>query len=124
MTAPNIVGLNTLTGITTTFALTTLPEVIITNAASSNQVYKVNSILVSNKDGTNAADLNIKFHPHAAAGAGTSISLMHTVSVAADSTLVAVDRAAAFYVEEGQSVVAYAGAASDLDLLASYEIIE
>tara|TARA_R100000005_G_C4941273_1_gene165662 strand:+ start:399 stop:773 length:375 start_codon:yes stop_codon:yes gene_type:complete len=124
MTAPNIVGLNTLTGITTTFALTTLPEVIITNAADSNQVYKVNSILVSNKDGTNASDLNIKFHPHAAAGAGTSISLMHTVSVAADSTLVAVDRAAAFYVEEGQSVVAYAGAASDLDLLASYEIIE
>lgn len=124
MAAPNIVGVNTLSGITTAIPLTTIPQVIISNPASSNQVYKLNTILVSNIDGSNSADVNIKFHPHAAAGAGTSVSLTHTVAVAADSSLVALDRAAAIYIQENQSVVAYASANSDLDIIASYEVIE
>lgn len=124
MAAPNIVGVTTLTGITTTRALTVIPEVVIANSAGSNRVYKVNTILVGNMDGSNAADVNIRYHPHSEVGAGTSFAIAHTVAVAADSTLVAIDRASSFYVQEGQSVVAYASASGDLDLLASYEIIQ
>lgn len=124
MAAPNIVGVTTLTGITTATSLTTIPTTFVTNASGSNRVLKINSILVSNIDGANSADVNIKYHPHGAAGAGSSISLAHTIAVAADSTLVALDRASAIYVQEDQSLVAYASANSDLDLVCSYEIIE
>lgn len=124
MAAPNIVGVTTLTGISTSINLGVVPTSFVSNDVGTNRVLKINSILVSNVDGTNSADVNIKYHPHGAAGAGTSISLAHTIAVAADSTLVALDRASAIYVQEGQSLVAYASAASDLDLICSYEIIE
>jgi hypothetical protein len=122
MANPNIVNVSSILGKTDTFALTTTAANLVT--ATANTVFKINTILISNIDGSNSADVNIKYHPHGAAGAGTSISLAHTIAVAADSTLVALDRASAIYVQENQSLVAYASANSDLDLVCSFEIIE
>ena len=53
MAAPNIVGVNTITGITTYLSLAdTNATVLVTNAASSNYVYKINTIVVANDDGS------------------------------------------------------------------------
>ena len=123
MAAPNIVGVVTVTGITTALNVTTTPTVFLGNAVNSGKVMKVNSIIVSNIDGSSAADINIKYHTASAVGAGTSISLAHTISVAADSTLVALDKASTIYVQEGQSLVSYASANGDLDITCSYEEI-
>lgn len=124
MAAPNIVGVTTITGITTSVNLTTTPETFLSNPSGSNCVYKLNNILVSNKDGTNAANVYVKFHAYGAAGAGASFSMAHEISVAADSSLVVLDKASAIYLEENKSIVAYASANDDLDLLASFEIIK
>ena len=58
----------------------------LSNAASSGYVYKVNTILVSNTDGTNPYNISINKYSAAALG-GTAYSLASTISVPANSTL-------------------------------------
>ena len=100
MAAPNIVNVATITGKTATVALTTTSQTtLVSNAASSNAVYKINMIQVANVDGTNACDITIDVHS-AASGGGTAFSLIATASVAADSSLVVLDKNTAIYLEE------------------------
>ncbi len=81
MAAPNIVNVSTITGKTTYAALTTtLTTVLLANSASSGKVFKINSIMISNVDGTSAADVTIDINT-AAAGSGTSYALANTISV-------------------------------------------
>ena len=123
MAAPNIVNVSTIVGVTTFLSLgSTSPTVLVSNAAGSNYVYKINSIIVANDDGTNSADITVAIHD-AAAGSGTAYKIAHTVSVAADSTLIVLDKASSIYLEENRSIVVTASAASDLDVVCSYETI-
>ena len=123
MAAPNIVGVTTIVGITTFLDLTTTDAtVLLSNAASSGKVFKVNTIVVANDDGAAAADITIKLHD-AAAGAGTSFALASTVAVTQDSTLIALDKASSIYLEENRSITVTASAANDLDVVCSYEEI-
>jgi len=123
MAAPNIVNVSTITGKTATVALsTTSATQLVSNAASSNAVYKINMIQVANVDGTNACDITIDVHS-AAAGGGTAYSLISTASVAADASLVVLDKNTALYLEEDRSITATASAANDLEIIVSYEEI-
>jgi hypothetical protein len=123
MAAPNIVNVTTITGKTTYAALTTtLTTVLLANAASSGKVFKINSIMVSNVDGTNAADVTVDINT-AAAGSGTSYALANTIAVPADATLSVVDKTNSFYLEEDKSILGGASANSDLEIVISYEEI-
>jgi hypothetical protein len=96
--------------------------VIVSNSASSGQVFKINTIVVGNIDGTNTANITLKIH-NAAAGAGTSVAFANTIDVIADSTLVVIDKASSIYLEENRSITATASAADDLSITCSYEQI-
>jgi hypothetical protein len=95
---------------------------VVSNAASSGKVFKINSLIVSNVDGTNAADITINYYSAAALG-GTATQIVSTVSVPADSSLVVIDKNTSFYLEEDKSIGATAGSANDLKVLVSYEDI-
>ena len=124
MAAPNIVGVTTITGITTMLSLAnTSATVLVSNAVDSGYLYKINTILVANDDGTNAADITVALHDQDDGG-GTAHKLGHTLSVAADSTLIVIDKASAIYLEEDRSIVVTASAGGDLDVTCSYERIE
>ena len=123
MAAPNIVNVSTIIGKSATVALTTTSQTaLISNAASSGKVFKVNMIQVANVDGTNACDVTVDVHS-AASGGGTAYSLVSTVSVPADASLVVLDKNTAVYLEEDRSITATAGTASDLEVIVSYEEI-
>ena len=123
MAAPNIVGVSTITGKTSTTSLTTTSSTsIVSNAASSGKVFKINMIQIANVDGTNACDITIS-HNSAAAGAGTNSEIVSTISVPADASLVAIDKNTAIYLEENKSITATAGTANDLKVIVSYEEI-
>jgi len=123
MANPNIVNVTSILGETTYAALTTtLTTVLLANAASSGIVYKVNSIMVANVDGTNAADVTVDINT-AAAGSGTSYALASTISVPADATLNLVDKNSSFYLMEDKSIIGGASANGDLEIIISYEII-
>jgi hypothetical protein len=124
MAAPNIVGVTTITGNTAYISLAdTLETELVSNAVGSNLVYKINSIIVANDDGTNSADISVAYNT-VAAGAGANIWLAKTVAVPADTTLVVLDKASSIYLEENRSIVVQASAANDLDVICSYEIIQ
>jgi hypothetical protein len=123
MAAPNIVGITTVIGLTTAVSLgSTTPTRFISNAANSGKVFKINSLFVSNIDGTVSANITINHH-FDAAGAGTSVSISRTVAVPANSTLIVLDKASSIYLEENRSLTATASAAGDLAVTCSYEEI-
>ena len=123
MANPNIVNVTSILGETTYAALTTtLTTVLLANSAASGKVYKINSIMVANVDGTNAADVTVDINT-AAGGGGTSYALASTISVPADATLTLVDKNSSFYLMEDKSIVGGASANGDLEIIISYEII-
>ena len=123
MAAPNIVNVSTITGKSFYLALsTTSATELVSNAASSGKVFKINMIQVANVDGTSACDVTVDYHTAASAG-GTAYSLVSTVSVPADASLVVLDKNTAMYLEEDRSISVTAGTANDLEVLVSYEEI-
>ena len=123
MANPNIVNVTSILGETVIGALTTtLTTVLLTNSASSGKVYKVNSVMISNIDGTNAADVTLDLALNEL-GTSTAYSIATTISVPADATLNLIDKNSSFYLMENRSLIGGASANGDLEYLISYEII-
>lgn len=123
MAAPNIVNVTTITGKTDQINLTTTSATaVVSNAAASGKVFKINSLVVSNVDGTSAADITVAVYSEDDIG-GTATELVSTVSVPADASLVVIDKNTALYLEEDMSIGATAGTANDLKVVVSYEEI-
>lgn len=119
MAAPNIVNVSTITAKTVGAALTaTLTTDILANAASSGKVFKINTILVSNIDGANSADVTVDYYNGSA-----GFKIANTIAVPADSTLVLTDKNNVLYLEENTKIRGGASAASDLEIIISYEEI-
>jgi hypothetical protein len=116
MANPNIVNVSSIYGKTDTFALTTTSANLVT--ATANTVFKINSILITNIDGTNAADVTISYYD-----GSTTRAIGSTISVPADAALNLIDKNSSFYLEENEIISGSASANSDLTCLISYEII-
>jgi hypothetical protein len=123
MANPNIVNVTTIYGNSSQTALsTTSATSLVSNAAASGKVFKINSIVVANVDGTSAADITINVYSAAALG-GTAFAIASTISVPADASLIVTDKTTSFYLLENQSIGAIAGTANDLVVTASWEEI-
>lgn len=122
MANPNIVNVTSITGETDVGTFTTTAAVLVANAASSGKVYKINTIIASNIDGTNDGAVTVSINS-AAGGGGSAIELASTVTVPADATLVVVDKNSSFYLEEDKSITGLANAASTIEYVISYEVI-
>jgi hypothetical protein len=123
MANPNIVNVAAIYGNSSQTSLTTTSATsLVSNAAASGKVFKINSITVANVDGTTAADITINVYSAAALG-GTAFPVVSTISVPADATLIVTDKTTTFYLLENQSIGATAGTASDLVVNASWEEI-
>jgi hypothetical protein len=130
MAAPNIASLTTITGKTTYFTPTgTTAVVLLQNAASSNNVLKINQIVVANVDGTNAVDCTVSIYTNggvaqgSAPSGGTAYPIASTISVPADASLIVVDKTTGIYLEEGTSISITSGTASKLTFSVSYELM-
>jgi hypothetical protein len=123
MAAPNIVNVTGIYGENSSVSLTsTSATSIVSNAASSNKVLKINTLIVSNVDGTNACDITINKYSAAALG-GTAFAIASTVSVPADASLIVIDKTTSIYLKENESIGATAGTANDLIVTCSWEDI-
>ncbi len=121
MAAPNIVNVSTITGKSFYLALAnTSATQLVSNAASSGKVFKINMIQVANVDGTDACNVTVNYHTQDDIG-GTAYSLVSTVSVPADASLIVLDKNTSLYLEEDRSISVTAGTANDLEVIVSYE---
>lgn len=127
MANPNIVNVTSILGGNAGWNLSATPtDTLMT--VDSGKVVKLNSIIVSNVDGTNAADVSVFIDGLGTGasgvtttGADATVYIAKTISVPADATLVLLDTP--IYMMEGDILKGGASAASDLDLLVSYEVI-
>ena len=126
MANPNIVAVTTILGNTSTNLISSTADpfatALVNNAASSGKVYKINSIVVANVDGTSAADITIKIFSQDDLG-GTGTAIASTISVPADASLIVTDKTTSFYLLEDKSIGATASAANDLVVTISWEEI-
>ena len=119
MTAPNIAGLSTVTGKTVGAAVGTSVADLVANAASSNKVFKINSLVISNVDGSNTAQITVILQK----SGSSDYHLAKNIDVPAKSTLIIVTKETQVYLEENDKIRVQASAASDLQAVCSYEEI-
>jgi hypothetical protein len=118
MANPNIVNVSDIRGKTAVQSIGTSASAIVENASSSGKILKINSLIVSNIDGTNVCDISAYVVRSA-----TNYALASTITVPADATLVVISKDTAIYLEEGDSITLLASAVGDLQAICSYEEI-
>jgi stress response protein SCP2 len=118
MTAPNIVNVVTITAKSAVQAVATTATDIISNAAGSGTVLKVNVLQVANVNGTASATITASIYR-----SSTEYKIAHAIPVVAASSLTIIDKSTAIYLEEGDSLRLTSGTAAYLHAVCSYEVL-
>jgi len=132
MAAPNIVNVTTITGVTTFhagIAVTTGGRgdlgitTVVSNAAASGKVLKINSLVAAGIADTTGVTLQY-FNDVNHVSASSTVSIAMTVSVPTFSTLVLISKENSVYLEENTSLGIFAQPnAGSIDVVCSYEEI-
>lgn len=122
MAAPNIVNVTSIIGNSLSVAVLTTATQLASNTAASGKVFKINSIVIANVDGSTAADVTVNIYSEDDLG-GTPLEIVSTISVPAAASLIVTDKTTTFYLLEDQSIGALASAAGDLVATISFEEI-
>jgi hypothetical protein len=123
MANPNLLAATTVSGVTATLTPgSTAATVLLSNAASSSTVMKINQIVAANVNGTSAVDVTVTINS-AAAGGGTAFPIASTISVPPDASLIVVDKTTGLYLMEDKSIVVTSGTSSGITYSISYELI-
>ena len=114
MATPNLVNIATITPKNAMGSLGDTNRTTMIDVAAESAV-RIDTILISNDDGTNAADVTIEISND---NGSTYYKIASTISVPADSTLSMIDTP--IYLDETDLIAITAGAANDLDYHVSY----
>lgn len=117
MAAPNLRSPSTVTGKTATAALTTSLVAVLTNAAASGKVLKLNTIRAAN---VAAGSITVDVAHYRGT---TTTYLLKGGTVDAGKTLITTDKNEYVYLEEGDELRAKASAGTSVDLTINYEEI-
>ena len=117
MATPNIVNSTSINGFNVCGAVTTSAVDIIDVPA--DKLYKVNTLLISNVDGSSAADITVSVSND---NGSNYYHIAKTISVPADSTLTLLSTD--LYLDETDLLRVQASANSDLEYVASGVIID
>ena len=130
MASPNLANVTTITGTTTNYTPSgTTAVVLLPNAASSGQVYRINQIVAANVNGTSAVNATVSLYTNGAVAqgsapsGGTAYPIASAISVPAGASLIMVDKTTAIYLMEGTSITVTSGTASGITFSISYEIM-
>ena len=116
MATPNIVNVATINAKNAAGAITTSRASAVDVPAE--KVAKINTILIANIDGTNAADVTIEVSID---NGSNYVAIAKTISVPADATLSFLEKP--IYLDETDLLAVTASANSDLTYFVSYEEI-
>ena len=127
MANPNIVNVSSIVGGNAAWALTnTITTTLMT--VSDEVIVKINSLIVTNIHGTNAATVSVDINGLGSSITGVTVNgplatcrLASTMNVPADDSLVLIDKP--IYLMEADVLRGGASAASTLELFASFEVI-
>lgn len=114
MAEPNITAVSSILGKMAVLVVTTSPVAILTTA--TGHVSKCNSLIISNIDGTDNADVDVDIFRSSVA-----YSIAKTITVPADASLDILSNH--IYLQEGDAIRITANATGDLHAVLSYEDI-
>lgn len=117
MAAPNLIQVTSVYGRSISTSVGTAVTTVVSNPTSSSKSYKLNSLYISNIDSAGTVRVSVDFFR-----SGTSIRLIDRMEVAPGDTLIGMSRDTSIYLEEGDSLRAYADVAGRTHLVLSYEI--
>lgn len=130
MANPNLLAATTATGTTTYLTPSaTTAVVLLPNAASSGQVFKINQIVATNVNGSAAVNTTVSIYTNGGVAqgsgpsGGTAYPIASTISVPANAALIVVDKSTQLYLQEGTSITVTSGTASGITYSISYEVI-
>ena len=130
MAAPNIVNVATITGVTTYIAgVSTVGtgngiSTVVTNAASSGKVVKINCLIATSIGTTTGVTVNHYNSASQFTGAAATVSLASTMTVPTFSSLAVIDKTNSIYLQENEQLAVIAQSnAGTLDVVCSYEEI-
>ena len=130
MANPNLLAATTALGTTTYLTPSgTSAVVLLPNAASSNQVFKINQIVATNVNGSSAVNATVSIYTNGAVAqggspaGGTAFPIASTISVPANAALIVVDKTTQLYLQEGTSITVTSGTANGITYSISYEVI-
>jgi hypothetical protein len=122
MAAPNIVNVTSIiAGYSAQIPSNTSANILLTNAAASNSVVKVNSIVITNVTDT-IASTTVALNS-SASGLGTSYRIAYNIYVPPNASLQLVDKGNFLYLTEDKSILITSGTASALEYVAVFETI-
>ena len=122
MAAPNIVNVTTIiAGLAVAAPANTTANTLVSNAASSAAVIKVNSLTCTNVTGSSAT-VTVSVNS-AAAGGGTPYRLAYQIAVPAASSLQLIDKGNFVYLTEDKSIVVTSGTSAAIEYVTRYETI-
>ena len=116
MANPNLFNATSVVAKTAVQAIGTSATAIVTNSSSSNKVFKLSALYISNVDGTNDATVNVDVYR-----SSTAYHIAKTINVPADTTIDVLSKPV--YLEEGDTLRLTASETSDLEGVCSYEEI-
>ena len=119
MAAVNLVNVTSINGFNVCGAVTTSATNIIDVPA--DKLYKINTIIISNVDGTNSANITIEISRD---NGSNYFHIAKTVAVPADATLVVLDKNSGIYLDETDLLRVTASANSDLEYVISGEVLD
>jgi hypothetical protein len=130
MANPNLLAATTASGTTTYLTPSaTTAVVLVPNAASSGQVFKINQIVAANVNGSAAVNTTVSIYTNGAVAqgsapsGGTAYPIISVASVPQNASLIVVDKTSAIYLMEGSSITVTSGTASGITYTISYEVI-
>jgi hypothetical protein len=118
MAAPNLKAPTVITGKTLAYNCTATLASVLSNGASSGEVFKINTIRACNIDGVNSSNIDITLFR-----SSTHSYITYQIPVPAQSSLIVLSKEEYLYLEEGDALYAKATSASQITLTISYEDI-
>ena len=116
MAAPNIVSITTVTAKTIGNTVPLTATAFLTNGSGSGQVYKINTVMVTNSNSVPVA-VTLDFYR-----SSVSSFIGYNITVPSNATVVLLAKDSAIYLEEADSLRSNATAAG-LYTVTSYEVI-
>ncbi len=126
MAAPNIVSVSQILGKSNVANITTVSSTVIINPVNSSKVFKINTLIVSNVDGTNSGNVSVELFKFGAQNSSTGVgnstyAIANVVTVPAKSSLDIL--AKSLYLEEGDQIKVKGDANNRLHFISSFEEI-
>ena len=126
MAAPNIVSVSQILGKSNVANVTTVSSSVIVNPVNSSKVFKINTMIVANVDGTNAGNVSVELFKFGAQNTSTGVgnttfAIANVVTVPAKSSLDILSKS--LYLEEGDHIKVKGDSNNRLHFISSFEEI-